>query len=183
MDAELMSKRLDLLSELAPQGETFALLVNRNAPSKQAVIRSTEDAARQKGVQLHVLEAFTQDEIAAAFSALLRLDASGLVVVDAPWWATGAFIANLAARHRVPAIYGWSANVWVGGLVAYGPSRTAEFRQIGTYIGKLLKGAEPSDLPVMQPAKFQLLINLKAAKALGLTVPRWLLAEADEINR
>ena len=181
MDAELMSKRLDLLSQLVPQAKAFALLVNRNAPSKQAVIRGTRNAARQKGVRLHVLEAFTQDEIAAAFRDLPS-DAGGLVVDDATWWP-GAFIANLAARRRVPAIYDWTTTIWVGGLIAYGPSRAAEFRQIGEYVGKILKGAKPSNLPVMQPARFQLLVNLKAAKALGITVPRSLLAQADEINQ
>jgi putative ABC transport system substrate-binding protein len=182
IDVELMPKRIELLSELVPQARAFALLVNPNAANAEATIRRTQDAARAKGVELHILKASTDGEIDAAFASLVERHAGALVVSGDTFFNNrGSYIATLAARHTVPAIYGWSGIAWAGGLISYGPSLTAAYRQLGIYAGKILKGAKPADLPVVQPDKFKLLINLKTAEALGLTVPQSILARADEV--
>ncbi len=179
---DLTPKRLELLSELVPQARMIALLVNPNNPANERIIRDMEEAARTKGVQLPILKAGTESEIDAAFASLVQLQAGALLVAADPFlFSRRGQLLALASRHAIPAIYPWGEVVAAGGLISYGPSFPAVFREIGIYTGRILKGAKPGDLPVQQPAKFELVINLKTAKALGLTVPSILLVQATEV--
>jgi len=179
---ELHPKRLELLSDLIPQAGVIALLVNPNNPNTERIIRDVQEAARTKGVQLPILKGRTETEIDAAFASLIQLQAGALLVGADPFFGIrrGQLVA-LASRHAVPAIYQGREFALAGGLISYGASPKAAHRQLGTYTGRILKGAKPADLPVQQPTRFELVINLKTAKALGLTVPQSLLARADEI--
>jgi putative ABC transport system substrate-binding protein len=181
-DEGLTAKRLELLSELVPRAGVIALLVNPNNSTAERVIQEVQQAARAKGVQLHVLKASSESEIDTAFASLVQLHAGALVVGADPF-LTGRreqFVA-LASRHAVPAIYAWREFAASGGLISYGASLTSAFRLVGHYAGKILKGAKPADLPVQQPTTFELVVNLKTAKELGLTVPPSILARADEV--
>jgi putative tryptophan/tyrosine transport system substrate-binding protein len=141
-----------------------------------------QEAARTKGVQLPILGASTEAEIESAFATLTHLRAVGLVVgVDAFFTDRREQLVALASRYAVPAIYSGRQFASIGGLISYGPSLTAYFRQLGIYAGKILSGAKPADLPVQQPTTFELVVNLKTAAALGLTVPPSILARADEV--
>jgi putative ABC transport system substrate-binding protein len=178
---ELMPKRLELLCELVPQAGVIALLVNPNLPF-EGIIRNMQEAARAKGVQLPILKAGTAGEIDAAFASLLELHADALLIVgDAFFNRQREQFVALASRHAVPAIYAWREFAAAGGLVSYGISNLAVWRQTGVYAGRILKGAKPADLPVQQPTIFELVVNLNTAKALGLTVPPSILARADEV--
>jgi putative ABC transport system substrate-binding protein len=179
---ELTAKRLELLSDLVPQAGVIALLVNPNNAVAERVVRDVQEAARPKGLQLHVLKATSESEIDTAFASLVQLQASALVVGADPFLSSrrGRLVA-LASRHAVPAIYAWREFADAGGLISYGPSLTSAFRLVGAYAGRVLKGAKPADLPVQQPTKFELVINIKTAKSLGLTVPPPLLAQADDV--
>ncbi len=182
LTVELMPKRLELLSELVPHARVIALLVNPNISAAERIIRDMQEAARAKGVQLPILEAANESEIDAAFASLVQLQAGALVVGTDPFFfSQREQLVALAARHAVPAIYEWRENVASGGLVSYGINNIAVLRLAGTYAGKILAGVKPADLPVQQPTKFELVINLKTATALGLTVPQALLARADEV--
>jgi putative ABC transport system substrate-binding protein len=179
---DLTPKRLELLSELVPQAKIIALLVNPSVTSADSIIRDAEEAARMKGVRLPVLKAGTEDEIDAAFTTLAQLRADALIIGNDPFFASRhEQFVTLAERVAVPAIYPFREFAGAGGLISYGPSLTATSRQLGIYAGKILKGAKPADLPVQQPTKFELVINMKTAKALGLTVPQPLVAGADEV--
>ena len=182
MASELMSKRLELLSELVAQTMPVALLVNPNNGSTEPLIPDMQKAARMKGVQLHVLNAGTEGEIDAAFATLVQQHAGGLVVgPDAVFDNRRQQLVALAARYAIPAIYFAREFVAAGGLISYGASASGAWRQVGVYAGKILKGAKPADLPVQRPTNFELVVNLKTAAALGLTVPPSILARADEV--
>jgi len=179
---ELTAKRLELLSELVPRVGVIALLVNPNNESADRIIRDVQEAARTKGLQLHVLKASSESKIDTAFASLVQLHAGALVVGADPFLSSRREqLVALASRHAVPSIYAWREFAASGGLISYGASLTFAFRLFGTYAGKVLKGAKPADLPVQQSTTFELVINLKSAEALGLTVPQTLLARADEV--
>jgi putative ABC transport system substrate-binding protein len=182
LTALLMSKRLELLSELVPQARVIGLLVNPTTPIAEPMISDAQEAARAKGVHLDILKAATESEIDAAFATLRRLQAGALVVTpDALFLSLREHIVARASRDVVPTIYFARELAASGGLISYGASLTVAFRELGIYAGRILKGEKPADLPVQQPTKFELVINLKTAKALGLTVPQSILARADEV--
>jgi putative ABC transport system substrate-binding protein len=180
--ADLIPKLLELLSELVPQARVIAVLLNPNNANTERNIGDVQEAARAKGVQLHILKAATESEIDAVFTTLVNLHAGALIVgADAFFFIRREQLAALASRYAVPAIYAQREFPDVGCLISYGASLTANHREAGLYVGKILNGAKPADLPVQQPTKFELVINLKTAKTLGLTVPQSLLARADEV--
>ena len=177
---ELLGKQLEILKSVAPKVSRVAVLQNPN--THRGVLRQAEGAARALGVQLQILEARTPSEIDAAFAAMSSQRADGILVLrDAVFRAQRAQITALAAKNRLPAVYGLREEAEVGGLVAYGASVPQLYRRAATYVDKILKGAKPGDLPVEQPTKFELVINLKTAKALGLTIPPSLLLRADQV--
>ena len=156
--------------------------MNPNSPSAERLIGDMQEAARAKGVQLPILKAGGESEVGAAFGTLVELHAGGLVVTADPFLSSHRDqLVALAARHAIPAIYVERQSVEAGGLISYGMSFAAVFRQAGTYVGRILKGAKPADLPVQQPTKFELVVNLKTAQSLGLTIPPSILARADEV--
>jgi putative tryptophan/tyrosine transport system substrate-binding protein len=177
----LGSKRLELLRELLPSTRTFALLVN---PSNPNVVDApeTEAAANAIGRRLEVLTASTEGDLEAAFTTMFKRQAGALVVMPDPFlYARREQLVALAARYGVPTIYPSRDFTEIGGLISYGSSILDMNQQAGIYVGKILKGAKPADLPVQQTVKFELVINLKTAKALGLTIPQTLLVRADEV--
>jgi putative tryptophan/tyrosine transport system substrate-binding protein len=179
---ELNPKRLELLSELVPSARAIAVFVNPNNPQTERVTHDVEEAARIRGVQLAVLKASTEGEIHAAFASLAQSQAGALLIqADPVFTSLREAIVTLASRHAVPAIYPLREFSASGGLISYGASLTGSYRLAGGYVGKLLKGAKPADLPVQQPTTFELVINLKTAEALGLTIPPSILARADEV--
>jgi putative ABC transport system substrate-binding protein len=182
LTVELMAKRLELLSELVPQAKVIALLVNPNNPNTEPMIRDVQEAARTKGVQLPILKAESESEIDAAFASLVQLQAGGLVVGTDPFFnSRREQLVALAARHAVSAIYEWREFAAAGGLMSYGGSVTEPYRLVGIYVGRILKGEKPADLPVQQSTKVDLYVNLKTASALGITFPLTLLGRADEV--
>jgi putative tryptophan/tyrosine transport system substrate-binding protein len=179
---ELNAKRVELLSELVPRVGVIALLVNPGNPQTERALHDTDEAARTKGAQISVLEAGTKSEIDAAFASLARLQAGAMLVQADPVFTNlRETIVGLASRYAVPAIYPLREFAAAGGLISYGSSLLAAYRDAGIYAGKILKGAKPADLPVQQPTRFELVVNLKTASALGLTVPQSILARADEV--
>jgi putative ABC transport system substrate-binding protein len=180
---EVTAKRLGLLHELVPKAVRVAVLINpANATVAQTTLRDVQEAAHVIGLQIHVINAITIAEIDAAFATLARERADALFAAgDAFFTSRRVQFATLAAGDRIPAAYKQRPYVEVGGLMSYGTDFAERYRQVGVYTGNVLKGAKPADLPVMQPTKFELIINLKTANALGLTIPETLLATADEV--
>jgi putative ABC transport system substrate-binding protein len=177
-----MPKLLELLSELVPQAGVIALLVNPKNSSAERIIRDVQEAARTKGRQLLILKASSESEIDAAFATLVQQHTGALVVAADPLFTSRREqLVALAAFDEIPAIYFAREFAASGGLISYGPSLAAAYRDGGILAGRILKGAKPADLPVQQSTKFELVINLKTANALGLTVPQALLARADEV--
>jgi putative tryptophan/tyrosine transport system substrate-binding protein len=177
---ELIAKRLDLLRDIAPRAARIALLLNPNGVLGVIEKREMETATQAVGVQLVFLEASAESDLEAAFASAVRQRAGALLVSAYPFFTSQrAQLVALAARHAMPTAYPWREYVEAGGLMSYGPDIEEAYRQIGRYAGRILKGASVNDLPVQLPTKFQLAINLKTATALGLTVPRILLARAD----
>jgi putative tryptophan/tyrosine transport system substrate-binding protein len=178
----LMPKRLELLSDLVQQAKAIALLANPDFPITEPMIRDVQEAARAKGVQLLILKANSESAIDAAFATVVHLQVGGLLVApDVFFFMRREPIFALASRHAVPVMYDTREYVAAGGLISYAPSPAALGRQLGIYVGKILNGAKPADLPVEQPTRFELVINLKTANALGLTIPQSILARADEV--
>ena len=179
---DLPGKQVQLLKEAVPKLLRLATLSNPVDPLSAAALRHAETTVRALGLQLQAVEVRDPKEFAEAFSVMTRAGAGGLVVLPDPMFLTQrARIAELAAKNRLPAIYGIPEHAEAGGLMAYAASRTDLFRRAATYVDKILKGAKPADLPVEQPTKFELVINLKTAKALGLTIPPALLSRADQV--
>jgi putative tryptophan/tyrosine transport system substrate-binding protein len=180
---EVVTKRLELLRELVPAAARIAVLVNpANAATTTATLRDVEAAARTMGLQVSVLKAETGREIDAALATFSRERPDALFVSAGPFFTDRRVqLAQLAARHMVPATYSLRQFAEVGGLMSYGASLTDAMRQVGSYAGRILKGAKPAELPVVQSAKLELIINAQTARMLGLTVPASLLAIADEV--
>jgi len=178
----LGGKRLELVRELVPAAETIAVLVNPKNPNAALETRDVQDAARALGRETYVLNASIESDIDAAFARAMRQRIGALLVMADPFFVTvhDQFV-GLAARHALPTIYPLREFVAAGGLISYGTSIADVFRQTGDYVGQVLKGAKPADLPIMQPTRFELVINLKTAKTLGLTVPLTLQVAADEV--
>jgi len=178
----LGAKQFGLLHELVPKAVTIGMLVNPKLPDTAATVADGQAAARAGGLEPQILHAGNDSELEAAFADMKKRRIDALVVVsDIFFDSRRDKLAALAARHAIPAIYPWHDYVMAGGLISYGTSITDGYRQAGNYVARILKGAQPSDLPVVQPTKFELVINLQAAKALGLTVPLSLQAAADEV--
>ena len=181
--AELAAKRLELLRELVPGAARIAVLVN---PTETAVaaanLRDVEAAARAMGVEIRVLNASTRDEVDDAYATLARERLDALFISSGPFFSDRRVqMAHLATRYALPAIHGSRLYAEVGGLITYGANIAHAYRQAGIYAGRVLKGGKPADLPVVQSSKFELVVNLHAAKLLGITVPPSLLATADEV--
>jgi putative ABC transport system substrate-binding protein len=183
LNVEVAAKRLELLHELVPTASIVALLVNpTNTTLAETTTRELETAARTLGLEFYVLHASSEREIDAAFATLIQLRAGALVIgADALFNSRSEQLAALTIRHRVPAIYQYREFVSAGGLMSYGTPVADTYRPLGVYTGRILKGEKPADLPVQQATKIELIINLKTAKALGITVPLPLIGRADEV--
>ena len=179
---EVAAKRLELLRELVPAVTRVAALVDSNAGNAEATAREVEIAARSMGLQIQVLNTSTSREIDAAFASFVRERPDALFVGSGPFFIDRRVqLALLAAHHSVPATYQDRLNAGAGGLMSYGASLTDAYRQVGAYAGRILKGTKPADLPIVQSTKIELVINVQAARVLGITVPPTLLARADEV--
>lgn len=179
LNVELIPKRFELLCDLVPHAGVIAMLVNPKNSNTAFTTQDVQEAARRQGRQVDVLTASTEDEIDAAFADLVQRHDGALLVGTDPFLASRRDqIVALTARHAVPAIFGFRTD---SGLISYGTSLTAVYRQLGIYAGSILKGAKPADLPVLQPTTFEIVINMKTAKALGIIIPPSILARADEV--
>jgi putative ABC transport system substrate-binding protein len=179
---ELAAKRLELLHELIPNADIIGILVNPNLPDAGSQWKDLQEAARMIGQQVHVVHAGSEGDFSGAFATLVQLNAGALLVaLDVLFISRRDQLVALAARHAIAALYPLREFVLAGGLMSYAPSTVDGYRHAGIYAGRILKGTKPSDLPVLQPTKFELVINLKTAKALGLDVPWFLQQRADEV--
>jgi putative tryptophan/tyrosine transport system substrate-binding protein len=179
---ELIAKRLELLHEIVPAATVVAALINSADPNGGNLSRDLQAAARILGLQLHVLHASTERDFDAVFTTLGELRAGALVIAaDTVFISGSARLAALALRHAVPTVFQYRDFAAAGGLMSYGGRPMDPYRQVGVYVGRILKGDKPADLPVQQVTKVELIINLKTAKALGITVPQLLLGRADEV--
>jgi putative tryptophan/tyrosine transport system substrate-binding protein len=175
-------KRIELLHELVPKADVIGVLAYPNNPTAEGEVKQLQEVTRPFGIRLEVLNARTNDEIDLAFATLLQSKGGGLIVLANPLFVGRRDqLVALAARYAIPVIYPFPSFVKAGGLMSYGESLTEAFRQLGIYTARILKGEKPADLPIMQPTKLELVINLKTAKALGINVPPKLLAIADEV--
>ncbi|SIO47367.1 putative ABC transport system substrate-binding protein [Bradyrhizobium erythrophlei] len=182
MSTALIPKRLGVLRELVPGMSKLALLVNPNGPQTAEQIRDMQEPTRALGLQLHIVEAGNESELEATFAEARKVNAQALIVAsDNLFIGARGRVVEQAAQHALPTIYFEPESVRAGGLMCYSASLADSFRQAGVYAGRILRGAKPAELPVLQPDKFELILNLKTAKALGLTVPPTLLATADEV--
>jgi putative tryptophan/tyrosine transport system substrate-binding protein len=182
LNVEIGAKRLELLHELVPTAGVIGLLVNPTNALTEANTKTVQAATHALGLQLQVLNASTERDFDAVFARLIQLRAGGLVIAaDAFFISRSEQLAKLAFRHAVPAIFQYREFAAAGGLISYGGSRTDAYRQVGVYTGRILQGAKPSELPVQQVTKVELFLNLKTAKALGITVPLPLSGRADEV--
>jgi putative tryptophan/tyrosine transport system substrate-binding protein len=179
---ELATKRMEALRDLAPRAEKVAALLNPSRPNAEGRLREVQEAAHAYGKQLVVLNAADEQGIDAAFAVLAKERVGALLVGSDPFFfSQRQKLDQLAARHAVPAIYDWREYPAIGGLMSYGTNLAEAYRQVGLYVGRILKGENPATLPVVQSTKFEFVINLKTARTLGLDVPPVLLAQADEI--
>jgi putative ABC transport system substrate-binding protein len=183
LDVQLGPKRVELLRELVPKATIIAVLVNPTDPVRAGNIsKAVQTAARALGLQSNALQASNEREFDAVFASLIQMQADGLVIGGEPFFnSRGEQLGALSARHKVPTIFQFREFTAGGGLASYGASLTDSYRQVGIYAARVLKGERPADLPIVQSSKFDLVINLKTAKALGLTVPAKLLFTADEV--
>lgn len=179
---DLTPKRLELVTQLVPQAKRIALLANPSNRAEERVMADAQTAAKTAGLEIAILQASNDGEIDAAFAALAESRAAVLMVSPDTLFTTRAEkIATLAVSHAIPTVFAFPESVLAGGLASYGPNTPRVHREAGLYVGRILKGAKPGDLPVLQPTTFELTINLKTAKTLGITVPPTLLARADEV--
>ena len=182
LSVALGPKRIELLHEMLPTAATIAVVVNPTSPTAEAQRANMDEAAKRLGLRLHVLHASTEQEFGAVFDALPQIGASGLAFTSDPFYANRSQqLARLAVRHGIPAVHQSRDFTLAGGLMSYGGNFVQSHRQAGAYAGRILRGEKPSDLPVQQVTSVELLINLKAASALGITVPLALIARADEV--
>ena len=180
--SDLGSKRLELLRELVPNAAVIGVLVNPNFPDAESQSKDLKEAARKLGQQVHVVNANSENDFERAFATFVQLQARVLLVtVDPLFNSRREQLVALAARHKIPTMYFGREFVLAGGLMSYAANLADGYRQAGIYVGRILKGARPADLPVVQPTKFDLVLNLKTAKALGLTVPMIMQMTADEV--
>jgi putative ABC transport system substrate-binding protein len=182
LSAELAAKRLELVRELLPAATDVCMLVNPTGPNSESTLRDAQSAVRAMGLKIQVLNAGTSREINVAFATFVRERPDALFVDIDPFFTSRRVqLVHLASHHRVPATYPGRQFAEIGGLVSYGSNLTDAWRQVGVYTGRILKGAKPSDLPVVQSTKFELVLNAETARTLGLEVPPTLLARADEV--
>jgi putative ABC transport system substrate-binding protein len=182
VSAELVAKRLELLRELVPAAARVAVLINPGGHEAEATLRDVETAARALGLQIQIFNAKTSGEIDAAYASLMRERPDAVFVANNPFFNSRRLQLSLQAmRHAVPATYSGREYAELGGLMSYGSNLADAFRQVGVYVGRVLKGGKPADMPVVQASKFELVINAQTARVLGLTVPPSLLSRADEV--
>ncbi len=182
LDAGLAAKRLQLLKEVLPKLSQAIALRNPTNPSADLQFRETQAAARSLNIELQYVDVRDPKELESAFSAIAKPSIGALIVLaDQMFTSQRVQIANLAIRNRMATVFARDEHAEAGGLISYGPTQTDQFHHAGIYVGKVLQGAKPADLPVEQPTKFELVINRKTAKALGLTIPRELLLRADRV--
>jgi len=182
LSSELEPKRLELLHQLVPAASTIALLINPNNPNAALLTKELQAAARTFGLSLLVLQASADRDLDAAFATMARLRAEGLLISPDPYFIQQSpRIASLALRQAIPAMFQYREFAAAGGLISYAGNRTESYRLVGAYAGRILKGEKPADLPVQRARMVELIVNLKTARALGISVPRSVLAGADEV--